>query len=739
MPSRPKSSRPRKRVPASRPRAFAHPPAPRDKRRSACAADDPITATIIVRRRPGGRVPKSLAYFSRTPPLAREVLSREKFEAQYGASVRDLEQVAAFARAQQLEVTEVHRARRTVVVHGSVATFSATFGVKFYNYELPRGLYRGYQGALRIPAAVAGIIEAIVGLDNRPVPASHHGADPTPIRFLTPHGVASLYNFPAGTGAGETIGIYEMATSDRDPGYLAADLTATMAGFGPAVAVPVPIDVSVGGQSNAGVSDTETVLDICVAAGVAQGATLAVYFTGDSVQGIIQCLQRMIHPNAGDPVPSVISISYGWSADDSTDGISDDEYQQMSALFQDAAHLFVTVIVSTGDVGAGYRNGSGSAQASYPATDPWVLACGGTSVGNFTATGFDEFVWNDTWTTKDGGSSSGATGGGISARFPVPDYQRKLTLPTALASGFSGRGIPDVAGNASPNSGYKYTVNGSNIANAGTSAVPPLYAGLVAIMNALLRAAGSPAVGFANPTIYQSSGSLCHDVTAASGPTDNSYNGVTGYSAGKGWDACTGWGSIDGDLFLEAHRPLTAKIQRRTSPGCDPGAVAGTMVTYDAITTGGFSPLSFHWLVTFSRGVLRGRPKGMTFTGPEITVKAPPAGSAIHMTLTVTDPFGASATSTGGDAALDPTFALFLESLCRLIHITTEHGPPVHGEPGDPLLTQPYSIAALQSVQAYARRIADLSTLLLNAAANPGIGGAIRRATNSTKNPRSRA
>ena len=117
--------------------------------------------------------------------------------------------------------------------------------------------------------------------------------------------------------------------------------------------MPTPIDVSVDGVTNSGTSDGETGLDITVASAIAQGAQIAVYFTGGDTQGIIHALQSMIHPSAGAPTPAILSISYGWGPDDETAGsFSDQEYTQIDQLFQDAANLSITVLVSSGDSGA---------------------------------------------------------------------------------------------------------------------------------------------------------------------------------------------------------------------------------------------------------------------------------------------------------------------------------------------------------------------------------------------------
>jgi kumamolisin len=334
-----------------------------------------------------------------------------------------------------------------------------------------------------------------------------------------------------------------METQDGKAGYTVQDLANTMKAFGGGLKLPAPIDVAVDGVTNSGVSDGETGLDITVASAIAQGAQIAVYFTGGTTQNIIHALQRMIHPGQGDPQPTIVSISYGWGPDDvNAASFSDQEYAQMSQLFQDAANLSITVLVSSGDSGA-FIESTTLAQTSYPATEPWVIACGGTTIGNSNGVAFGEYVWNDT-----GRAGPGATGGGVSDRFPLPVYQNGIGVPKRISTKKPGRGIPDIAGNASENSGYPQFINGQSQPVGGTSAVAPLYAGLIARINANL----GRAVGFINPQLYAFAGTAFRGVAGPPGPTNNSFGGVTGYPASAGWNACTGLGCAKGAVLQKA-------------------------------------------------------------------------------------------------------------------------------------------------------------------------------------------
>lgn len=197
--------------------------------------------------------------------------------------------------------------------------------------------------------------------------------------------------------------------------------------------------------------------------------------------------------------------------------------------------------------------GDGKAHVQYPGSDPWVLSVGGTTIGNVSGSTFDEYVWNDP--NPSDPSHWGTTGGGVSDFFGLPSYQTGAGVPKSINDNTHvGRGVPDVAANASFNAGYTgITVNGTSSIGNGTSASAPLWAGLIARINAALGVN----VGFVNPLLYTIGSSGFHDLTGSAGPVDNSNGGVAGYPARIGWDACTGWGSPNGKRLLARIRALT--------------------------------------------------------------------------------------------------------------------------------------------------------------------------------------
>jgi kumamolisin len=181
---------------------------------------------------------------------------------------------------------------------------------------------------------------------------------------------------------------------------------------------------------------------------------------------------------------------------------------------------------------------------------------GGTTIGNVSGSTFDEYVWNDVFTDNEGNEQSCATGGGVSDYFDLKDWQTSVGVDKSINDNtHAGRGVPDVAANASPNAWYTGVIlGGSPFPGNGTSASAPLWAGLIAVINAALGVN----LGFVNPALYAvgSKGKGFNDITGAAGPADNGIRGVPGYPARVGWDACTGWGSPKGMELLNALKGL---------------------------------------------------------------------------------------------------------------------------------------------------------------------------------------
>jgi kumamolisin len=289
-------------------------------------------------------------------------------------------------------------------------------------------------------------------------------------------------------------------------------------------------------------ADGEVLLDIEVAGAIAPAARLAVYFAPDATdKSFLDALTTAVHDNVNRP--SVVSISWGAPEISTTASF----VAQFNQALLSAAHLGVTVCVAAGDNGAadmGPSEWDGAAHVDFPASSPFVLACGGTCIDGVDARGVHESAWNQGVADEEY-DSFGATGGGISSVFAVPAWQSHLDLPPSANAGSKpGRGVPDVAGDADPASGYSIRVDGQTLVMGGTSAVAPLWAGLIAVVNQKC----SKPLGYANPWLYaHSTSGIFREVVQG----DNKVGAARiGYACGPGWNACTGLGTPDGAALL---------------------------------------------------------------------------------------------------------------------------------------------------------------------------------------------
>ncbi len=461
--------------------------------------------------------------------------NRAAFSDAHGADPAHIDLVKEFANEHGLTIVNSSVIKRQVILRGTVLTMSNAFQVELncYESELDGKSFRGRTGTISLPEELHGAVVAILGLDNRPQARAHirRKKKKKPVvqpTTFTPPQIAQIYGFPTGVnGAGQTIGIIELGG-----GYTPSDLTTYFGNLG--ITQPNITTVSVDGGTNTpgGAADGEVELDIEVAGSIAPGANIAVYFAPNTDQGFIDAITDAVHDTARSV--SVISISWGgpedsWTAQSQT---------AMNAALQDAAALGVTVTIASGDNGSTDGEAGGALHVDFPASSPYALACGGTTLAGSGSSITSEVVWNET------ASNEGATGGGISAVFALPSYQQNAGVPALPTNQFVGRGVPDVAGNADPTTGYDILVDGSSEVVGGTSAVAPLWAALIALLNQKL----GKNLGFVNPTLYSLGSAVFNDITSG----NNDDGGLGYYSAGPGWDACTGLGSPNGAALLSA-------------------------------------------------------------------------------------------------------------------------------------------------------------------------------------------
>jgi kumamolisin len=539
-------------------------------------SDQRIEITLQVRRKLGSDLDATVNKIASQGLADRKYLTRAELASQAGADPADFSKIDAFAHDHSLTVVEADVARRTVKLSGRVADFSAAFGVKLKRYKAGAISYRGRTGSLTIPAELKGIIERVLGLDDRPVVTTHYrllsqaqnsraaragrrgrkgakqprAAKTDQVTSYTALQIAGIYDFPSGLdGTGQTVALIELNDVDAQgnptgAGYATSDLQTYFQGLG----IPMPSVSPVGVDGGANLpghdadADGEVTLDVEVAAAIAPGAKFAVYFGTNTDDGFVQVVSAAVHDDVRKP--GIVSISWGQAEETTTSQM----LEGLQEILQEAAALGVTVCVAAGDDGSADMEKNvwdDKPHVDFPASSPFALACGGTTLNASSGPGAPvETVWNR-------GAKGGATGGGVSNFFPKPSYQANVKVPTP-ANKAGGRGVPDVSADADPYTGYSVVLGGTKQGIGGTSAVAPLYAGLIARINQSLTGGGGNAVGLINTLLYAQSipAGVFHDVTSGNNDIYHDLHGEFG--AGQGWDACTGLGSIDGAKLLAA-------------------------------------------------------------------------------------------------------------------------------------------------------------------------------------------
>lgn len=526
------------------------------------ASSTVVDVTVILQRKK--EIPSAdLLQHTSMKAHERPVEDHAAFAQRFGSSDESVDAIRALAARFQLTVKHVDAARRVVELSGSAADMERAFGTVLHDFKLGARTYRGRQGPLVLPTEVIPHVEAVLGLDNRPVAKPRLRPRDVQASYY-PQQLATFYGFPPYDGTGQTIALIELG-GNFGPADLQTYFTASGLAQAPAVTsvsvapgVPVPY-----GQDP--VSDGEVMLDIEVVGALAPGANIVVYFADNSDQGFYQAVSQAVH----DPATTAVSISWGspeknWSA------------QTMSAwdsLGQSATLLNVPIFVAAGDHGCTDEEDSdpgydGQRHADFPGTCAnGVVSCGGTSIRVVNGVLTSESAWND--------ENGWATGGGVSTNFQLPSWQSGISVDGVTP--LQMRGVPDVAAVADPNTGINVRVNGADGVSGGTSAAAPQWAALAAILSQAL----GRKVGFFLPLLYGGAGAAAtNDIVAG----NNDVYGVDGYSARPGWDACTGRGSPRGAEILSllansASPPAVAPPAGGNGSGANSPGTGGSSAT----------------------------------------------------------------------------------------------------------------------------------------------------------------
>jgi kumamolisin len=470
-------------------------------------SSEPIAVTI--RLRPDQPIPDGYAGGS-----------RDEFERVHGARPADVTEVDAFAHDYGLDVDNVDTTQRTMTLSGTAAQMHDAFGVDLARYEADGETYRGRAGGISIPQALDGAITSVTGFDAGTVSQSHRvTAEATPaMPGYTPLDVARAYHFPTGDGSGQHVGVISLGGRYDDR---------VQAAYTKSMSVPhVPFNVVNvdGGAINP--SDPgptgENMLDAEMIGTLVPNADKTIYIAPNTDRGFLDAISTALHDKHHN---DAISISWGGPEERFTP----QAVRAFNELFKEARAMGVSVFSAAGDNGATDGIPDGALHVDFPSSSPGVIANGGTKLTLGADGGIaKETVWNELR------HKQGATGGGVSGINAKPPAQAGLPI--------AGRGVPDIAGDADPTTGFRMLVpQGDNRAGlqlvGGTSAVAPLYAALATRLEQNL---GHP-IGDLQKAIYNAPASDFHDVTTGN-------NG--GYKAAPGWDAATGRGSIDGSALL---------------------------------------------------------------------------------------------------------------------------------------------------------------------------------------------
>ena len=433
---------------------------------------------------------------------------------------RDRAAVEAFLARHGLRSAAWRPRSRRLMVRGAVRDLQSLFGLRWA--KVASGHHVAH-GEATIPAGFGGAVRGCIGLDARPRLRPHLKAKAF-AETVAAEGEGTLattfaerYGFPAGDGAGQRVGLLQLGG-----GFAKADLEAYFQALGRPVPAIAVVPVSGGDPAPSQEHRWEVTLDLEVLGAIAPAATISVYIAPNSADGLLDLVEEAL--KGGPEQPSVLSMS--WGAAEVAWGAL--ELELVSNAFQAAVDLGVTVLVSSGDEGSTDVLTDGRQHVNFPASSPWVLGVGGTQQG---ATG--EAVWNAL------AEQRGATGGGVSDFFDLPDWQKAAGPPKSVNDGEVRRAVPDLAAHAAEAGGYRVFVDGQWRVLGGTSAAAPLLAGLLTRLNA----GRAKPLGYLNPAFYGAARRAFAPVTVGD-------NGA--YAATTGYSACTGLGVPDGVALMKA-------------------------------------------------------------------------------------------------------------------------------------------------------------------------------------------
>lgn len=483
---------------------------------------------------------------------------KKKFIQRYASTDEIKSKIGKFASKYKLNIDAIVDEIGMVYLSGTIKNLEKAFNVELHKFEYKNESKRhnqhidGHEGNYHLPEDIHSIVSGVIGLSH--IPLEHYAPDSNTLeqdKFfsaavgLNPTWFTEHYKFPKPyKGKGQKIAIISCGG-----GITKSNIKHYFNALG-IEDYPQVKFVSVDGSKNSPGSnfsyDFELATDCLVAMTAAPESKIEIYSTINSIKGFSDAILKICKSRTGGPKV----VSYSWGTKESH--YSDTEIESVNRILKFATLVKgITILCASGDAGStnNYNSDEDSPlEVQYPASSPWITACGGTKINtNEKGKVMSEVAWNSQYNLYDI-LIQNASGGGFSRMNSRPTYQKKWLSSSTAKYPKKGRGVPDISAHAdmSPGGiGYWIRVDGKYWVGGGTSAVAPLMAALVARLNQACK----ESLGFLNPLLYEMASKDA--ITSINKGTNAMRNGPKQWSARKGWDPCTGLGIPNGVKMLK--------------------------------------------------------------------------------------------------------------------------------------------------------------------------------------------
>ncbi len=504
------------------------------------ATNEPVEITVGLKLRNEAQLDKQLEYLQSGG--SRQYLTTAQFIEQYSPSQQQVDTVVKHLTKAGYSNISVAPNRLFVTATGTAANAKAAFNTTLKTFQKEGKAVFANTTDAQVPLSLSAIVDTVLGLQTAAVARTYHREVPlstvpqstqitsglsrpaaTPVAVgHNPLDFSTLYGAGTTPTASNTaVGIVTWGSQTQTVKDLNTYTTKNNL-----AAIPTQIiNIGSGAHTQA---DAEWQLDSQSIVGAAGGAVKKIIFynapDNNTNASIVSAFNRAVTDN----VVKVINASFG-----QYEG-TDDSIAATNTVFKQAIAQGQTVSVSSGDEGV-YEETRGVPEGSIytvstPASSPYAIAVGGTTLYTDGKAYSNETVWNEGLS----GTRIWATGGGYSTIQPAPTWQ------TTAITGSTKRALPDVAFDAAGSSGAQIYYKGKLVQYGGTSLASPIFVGIWA----RLQSANNNTLGFPAASFYKyfpTNQSLLHDVTSG----NNGSGLFTGFPAKAGWDGSTGFGSFD--------------------------------------------------------------------------------------------------------------------------------------------------------------------------------------------------